>query len=393
MCALGLALGPVVALGLARFAYSLLLPAMRTDLSWSYGQAGTMNTANAVGYLAGALVATRVTLRFGTRRIFAAGMALAVAALLGSGLTGDFGLQLVLRLAAGLGAAGTFIGGAALVARLGDRLPGRSGVLLALYTAGAGIGVVLSGFVVQPILATTGPDGWWLAWLALAGLATACALGTWPALRRVSEPVPADTPLEPRRPRWIRALWLPALAYLLFGAGYIAYLTFVIAYLQHTGFTGGQVTVFWTLLGLTVLAGVPPWGWLLDRLRSGHALALMNLVLAVGSLLPLLTAGTAGGLISAVVFGSAFLAVPAGMAHLARRQLPATVWTAAIGGLTVAFAVGQCIGPALAGLLADHRGGAALGLLLAVIALGAAAVAHLASETRTYRRLTAGSRR
>ena len=47
-------MGPAVALGLARFAYALLLPAMRADLSWSFADAGAMNTANAVGYLAGA---------------------------------------------------------------------------------------------------------------------------------------------------------------------------------------------------------------------------------------------------------------------------------------------------------------------------------------------------
>ena len=48
---LGLSIGPLVALGLARFAYALLLPAMRTSLDWSYVQAGAMNTANAGGYL------------------------------------------------------------------------------------------------------------------------------------------------------------------------------------------------------------------------------------------------------------------------------------------------------------------------------------------------------
>jgi hypothetical protein len=45
----GLAVGPLVAIGLARFAYALLLPAMRADLDWSYAQAGAMNTANAIG--------------------------------------------------------------------------------------------------------------------------------------------------------------------------------------------------------------------------------------------------------------------------------------------------------------------------------------------------------
>jgi predicted MFS family arabinose efflux permease len=53
--ALGLAAGPLVAMGMARFAYALLLPPMRTDLQWTYTEAGAMNTANAVGYLAGAI--------------------------------------------------------------------------------------------------------------------------------------------------------------------------------------------------------------------------------------------------------------------------------------------------------------------------------------------------
>lgn len=68
--ALGLALGPAVALGLARFAYGLLLPAMRTELGWSFATAGAMNTANAAGYLAGVLLAAPLARRLGVRRLF-----------------------------------------------------------------------------------------------------------------------------------------------------------------------------------------------------------------------------------------------------------------------------------------------------------------------------------
>src|SRR6516225_9351193 len=46
-----LALGTASALGLARFAYGLILPAMRSELGWSLAQAGALTTANAVGYL------------------------------------------------------------------------------------------------------------------------------------------------------------------------------------------------------------------------------------------------------------------------------------------------------------------------------------------------------
>ena len=55
--AAGLAAGPLVGLGFARFAYALLLPAMASHLAWSLATAGAMNTANGVGYLVGALVA------------------------------------------------------------------------------------------------------------------------------------------------------------------------------------------------------------------------------------------------------------------------------------------------------------------------------------------------
>jgi predicted MFS family arabinose efflux permease len=65
LIAIGFSLEPAVSNGLARFAYGLMLPAMRQNLSWTYTEAGWINTANALGYLIGAgltlaLVATTV---------------------------------------------------------------------------------------------------------------------------------------------------------------------------------------------------------------------------------------------------------------------------------------------------------------------------------------------
>ena len=54
LTALAVAFGAAVALGITRFSSGLLLPAMRDDLGWSYTLAGTMNTANALGYFIGA---------------------------------------------------------------------------------------------------------------------------------------------------------------------------------------------------------------------------------------------------------------------------------------------------------------------------------------------------
>ena len=78
----GLALGPVVALGFARFAYGLVLPAMRDDLGWSFAEAGFINTANAVGYLVGAIVTPAVNRRLGPRAAFRDGLLLTAVAVL-----------------------------------------------------------------------------------------------------------------------------------------------------------------------------------------------------------------------------------------------------------------------------------------------------------------------
>lgn len=378
--AAGLALGVVVSLGLARFAYSLVLPSMRDDLGWSNAQAGTMNTVNAAGYLVGAIASALAYKRYGVRAGFIAGMALATLAVSGAALTSSYGAQLALRLVTGVASALTFIGGGALTAQLGRRDPERGGALLAVYVAGAGIGVVLSGLVVQPILATGG-GAWRGAWLALGALCLLATLLVVPTLRRVAEPgraAPGEWSwrLLTRSPR----LAVPAVAYLLFGAGYIAYVTFVVAYLHDHGTSALGITVFWSTFGLAVLAGVPLWGRLLDRLSAGRCLALMNLVLVVGALVPLLGGSPAAGLASAVLFGSAFMNVPAGMVHIARTRLPEPAWTGAIASFTVAFALGQVGGPALAGVLSDRAGGTGAGLALAAGILAVSAAAYLAGE-------------
>ena len=89
LIALGLAAGPVVALGFTRFAYALLLPAMREQLHWTYAAAGGMNTANALGYITGAGTAAWWSRRFGARAAFTWGILISAIALLGCAVTGN----------------------------------------------------------------------------------------------------------------------------------------------------------------------------------------------------------------------------------------------------------------------------------------------------------------
>ena len=80
---------------------------------------------------------------------------------------------------------------------------------------------------------------------------------------------------------------------------------------------------------------------------------------------------------SALLFGGSFLSVVTAVTAVARRSLQPHHWTPAIAGLTAAFAVGQCLGPVLAGVLSDGPAGLSVGLALSVGVLLAGAVVAL----------------
>jgi predicted MFS family arabinose efflux permease len=128
-----LSLAPTIGLGIGRFAYALVLPDMRDALGWSYSAAGFMNTINAVGYLGGALLASRMIRRFGLPRTVRWGTLAAVASLALCAVSGNFFVLSFARLLAGVGAAGGFVGGAALAATIAQTRPERANFLLSLF--------------------------------------------------------------------------------------------------------------------------------------------------------------------------------------------------------------------------------------------------------------------
>src|SRR5260370_13246919 len=108
--------GPKVVCGVGRFAYWLVLPVMRDALGWSYSAAGFMNTVNAAGYLAGALMASRLIKRFGLAATVRWGTIACVVSLALCAMSGNFVVLSFARLLAGLGAAARFVAAGARAA-------------------------------------------------------------------------------------------------------------------------------------------------------------------------------------------------------------------------------------------------------------------------------------
>lgn len=416
--ALVLALGAAVSLGVTRFSYALLLPPMRADLAWSYTLAGGMNTSNAVGYLLGAMTFPPLFKRYGAARVLLVGAVWAFVLMLASGFFTSSAPLLLQRLLAGVVSAWMFVAGGLLAAQLGARQPTHSGLLLGIYYGGVGLGIVLSSLLVPMVahgLTVYFPSqthAWAWAWWALAML---CALAAWllhlrradihaltlplttaaantarlhtvrtepvedhvpqePALRQaqgeraiqhLNNPAAAHLPSEFRRRDFSYAL----LGYACFGAGYIGYMTFIIALLREQDASTSMVTVFYTLLGVAVMASSRIWAKVLDRYKGGQALALLNFLLGCAIVIPAVTSWQPVLIVSGVLFGAVFLSIVASTTALVRHNWPASHWPVGISAFTIAFAIGQIVGPTLVGYIADSAGGLTQGLLLSAITL------------------------
>ncbi len=361
---------------------------MREDLAWSFTQAGWINTANAIGYLLGSLLALGLISRWGAKVLFIAGFALTAAALLASALTRDFWLLSFWRVVAGIGGAPVFIAGGAMASALFAHDKAKNALAIDVYFGGGGLGMLLTGAVLPYMIdwyaVTVWPYAWWLL-----GLASHLFFlpAYWAALA-APEPAPVQPTADGRRRRGMPVLAMaPALAaYFMFGVGYIVYITFLIAWMRGEGAGTDLVAATWGVMGVMVMASPFIWSKVLARAMGGGAIALTSLAVGAGIMLPLIVPGPFGMLASAVLFGASFFMVPTSTTTFGRKNLPDELWGPSLALFTTVFSIGQIIGPVGAGFIADRTGGTGAGLAAAGAVLFAGAL--IGTLQRPLRRKT-----
>jgi len=366
-----LSLAPTIGLGIGRFAYALVLPDMRDQLGWSYSAAGFMNTINAVGYLAGALLASRMIRRFGLSSTVRSATLACLLSLALCALSGNFVVLSLARLLIGVAGAAVFVGGAALATTIAQSRPERANFLMSLFYAGPGLGILSSGLIAPFVLQAFGPGSWWIVWWALTLLSVVMTIPLMLAPLDTRAAVDRTT----RSAFSIRPVLIYLVGYFLFGAGYIAYMTFMIAYVRDGGGGAAAQSVFWSLIGISAFA--TPWVWrsVLALDRGGLPTTIILGVNAIGAALPIFGHSPLLLAISALVFGVAFFAVVGSTTAFVRFNYPPARWPAGIAAMTIAFGIGQTLGPLLVGTITDAMGSLsfALNVSAAMLALGAIA--------------------
>lgn len=350
----------VLTVGLARFAYTPLLPVMRLDAGLTAAGGGWLATFNYLGYLAGTVLVARVgdmQLKF---RFYRIGLVLAVVSTGLMGTTTDMATWGVLRFVAGLSSTAGLLLASGLV--LHWLLAHQRRPQLGLHFAGLGVGIAVSGLAAAAMADQLTSSR---QWIALGTLAVVFLIPAWawmPPPAAISSATGANAPPPPGR-RW---RWLLIASYFCAGVGFVVSATFIVAILVETPAFAGHGSWVWVLVGLTAIPSTFAWDRLSNRLGLIRTLMLAYALQATSFVLPLLDGGLWAGAASAVLFGLTFAGIVSLTLTVVGRHYPHNP-AKAMATLTLSYGVAQIIAPAIAGTLARDSGSYQGALVLAAI--------------------------
>lgn len=349
----------LLALGVARFAYTPLLPIMQQQAGLGIAEAGWLAALNYAGYLSGALLASLISDLALKDRLYRAGMILAVASTAMMGLTDSFTVWVFSRFIAGLSSAAAMLLGTGLILNWLIRHNHRPE--LGIHFAGIGIGIAGCSAIAWAMAESL---SWQEQWFALTAIGLVLMV---PALAWLPKPNtnPSITSSEalrdnPPSPLFLRIFMA---AYFCAGFGFVVSATFIVAIVEHLPGLEGQGKLAFLALGLGAAPACINWDLIARRTGELNALLLAAALQIIGILLPLL--GTLHAtLLGALLFGSTFVGMVSLVLTMAGRYYP-TRPAKMMGKMTISYGAAQIIGPAITGWLATQLGSYESGLYLA----------------------------
>ncbi|MET3107163.1 putative MFS family arabinose efflux permease [Oxalobacteraceae bacterium GrIS 2.11] len=335
--------------GLARFAYTPLLPIMRDQAGLSYLASGWLASFNYMGYMTGALLVasiSRLTVKF---HLYHLGLIVAVFSTLGMGLTDHIVVWAILRYVSGLTTTCGMLIASGLI--MNWLIRQRQAPLLGLHFAGLGLGIAVSGIAVGSMV---GHLAWDVQWIVLGLLGVVFFIPAWlwmPAPADIYPDASHQIQLPPSR-KWMNLL---IASYFCAGFGYVISATFIVAILEKLPALAGRGSWVWVVVGLAAA----PSSFLWDRIarRSGQipALLLAYGLQVISVLIPVLSENISLNVISAILYGSTFVGIVSLTLSLIGRHFPNNP-AKAMARLTLSYGVAQMIAPVMAGCIANATG-------------------------------------
>ena len=360
-----------VAQSFGRFAFGVVLPAVRNDLDLSNTVAGTLATVNVGAYLLGTLAVSWATGRYKLLGVIRVGF---VIALCGLALTAIAPNALVVGVAmfcSGFGGALVWIPTPVLATAA---MPSeKRSVAVGLIGTGMGGGVVFASQLTSWVRSNRGDDDWRLVYVVLLVLSIAILLAATLLIGHDQERPQGNGGVGGFAALQRMRGWLPlTAAYTAFGFMYLLILAFLATKLEDDdGWSSSNASLAFTLLGIAMIFGGPVFVALGERIgaRLGLAGAFAGWVVIVLVLLP------GWGTITypaAFIVGLLFAGIPTMITLYVVSNTTVEDYGPAFSAATLAFGVSQMVSPQIGGAIADLAGSFTTVFLLSasVAALG-----------------------
>lgn len=337
----------LLGVGIARLAYTPLLPELVEQGWFSQDQAVYLGAANLLGYLAGAVSAHALSQRLGSPLILRISFVAIVLSFALCVLPGWFSWFFIWRFIAGVTGAWLMVLAPSLALSL-TPLERRGNVGVLVFT-GIGIGICISALVV-PLFIEQGLSFSWVGLaLVCAGVAWAGHTGLQSILNSAGDITSVtqqpDSADDNSAHEWRgvgAAVWLAIVAYGLAAVGYIPHSLFWVDYLAREQNLGVHIASFqWLVFGFGACSGPLLTAWLSQRYGVKNALAMAYLIQTVGTAVMLFSVDALSRSVSSFFVGAMVPGIVGLTSALLAHWLGAARHKALWGMATAMFAVFQ----------------------------------------------------
>jgi predicted MFS family arabinose efflux permease len=352
-------------IGVARFAYTPMLPVMQEQAGLSIAGGGWLAASNYLGYFTGAVIAASISSLTLKDHFYRAGLVLAVLTTVAMGLTESVWWWALWRYIAGLAAAcGLLIGSGLIMHWL---VSNNMRPELGIHFLGLGGGIAMVAAIGELML---GVFDWRTQWYIYTGIAIVLAVPAWLWLPKPNlTGVTSSGSQIADRPPGKTFYNLIMVAYFCAGVGYAVITTFIVAHINQISGEGGALAFM--LLGIAAAPAPMMWDFITRKTGFINALALAFILQLVGSMLPFIQPTAGWAFAGALLFGSSFVGIVSMVLTMAGRFYP-TKPAKMMGKMTLSYGVAQVLAPAAGGLLGDISGNyySSLYMASAVMAIG-----------------------
>lgn len=269
----------LIGIGLARFAYTPLIPSLIQAHWFSASDVVYLGAANLAGYLIGALIGRPLGSRVSNVHTLRGMKVLITLAFLACAFPVSVGWFFAWRLLSGVAGGVIMVLVAATVL---PHVPGdRKGLASGAVFLGLGLGIAASGTIV-PLLLELGLRAAWIGLAVVSAVLTAASWTGWP-----TKDAPTAKPAE------VNASGAAAVTsgvettalyveYALMAIGLVPTMVFLVDFIARGLGAGAHLgSLFWILYGVGAIFGPPVYGVFADRLGSRSALRVLVLVQAI----------------------------------------------------------------------------------------------------------------